>query len=142
MREYLIKRNTKSLYHKQRINLQLLLLYHINSINHMIQYLFLQSRIAVFLSQNGVSFVRNLSDLKKTQKHSHKTNRFYPIYHVTACISSTRRNGVLHIISSEETAYHQTEAEERLQFIHGYAVMIYKRNALDDMPNLASLRFG
>ena len=26
--------------------------------------------------------------------------------------------------------------------MHGYAVMIYKGQALDDMPNLATLRFG
>ena len=33
-------------------------------------------------------------------------------------------------------AYHQTEADKKLEFMHGYAVMICKGSALDDIPNL------
>ena len=60
---------------------------------------------------------------------------------VVPCLS----RGCVHIIDAERRissiqsiAYHQTEAN----FMHGKAVMICKGQALDDIPNLASLRFG
>ena len=47
---------------------------------------------------------------------------------------------VLHIIAIMDRVYHQIEAEGVLYTAS--AVMIYKHFVLDDMPNLATLRFG
>ena len=47
---------------------------------------------------------------------------------------------VLHIIAIMDCVYHQIEAEGVLYTAS--AVMIYKHFLLDDMPNLATLRFG
>jgi len=61
---------------------------------------------------------------------------------------------VLHIISAEDTAYHQTEADclytaIAVMIYRRKRPMIYKRNALDDIQGLqplmicqTSLRFG
>ena len=73
-----------------------------------------------------------------------KRIREEPIDHANACISS-RCNRAYH--QFDRIAYHQTEAD---LFMHGKAVMIYsaagaddiQAQALDDIPNLASLRFG
>ena len=47
---------------------------------------------------------------------------------------------VLHIIAIMDRVYHQIEAEGVLYTAS--AVTIYKHFVLDDMPNLATLRFG
>ena len=47
---------------------------------------------------------------------------------------------VLHIIAIMDRVYHRIEAEGVLYTAS--AVMIYKHFVLDDMPNLATLRFG
>ena len=62
---------------------------------------------------------------------------YKPIYHANASISSVPTGAVYHQFA--RIVYHQTEA---VFFMHGRAVMIYKGQALDDMPNLAMLRFG
>ena len=59
--------------------------------------------------------------------------------HIITRMRVYHHDEIVHIINSQELHI----IKPKRIIIHGYAVMIYKGgNAFDDMPNLATLRFG